>query len=57
MKRTNFYLANKQIDNLKSFSQETDLSVSEHVRRAVDLYLEGMIKERNKSKMNKKDNK
>jgi len=57
MKRTNFYLANKQIDNLKSFSQETDLSVSEHVRRAVDLYLEGMIKKRNKSKMNKKDNK
>lgn len=39
MKLYNLYLAEKQIENLKKLSTETGLSVSEHIRRAIDEYL------------------
>jgi predicted DNA-binding protein len=35
----NFYVAKAQIKRLKSLSKKTGLSVSEHVRRAIDQYL------------------
>jgi len=39
MKRINFYLTDKEINNLQSLSQVTGLSVSELVRRAIDSFL------------------
>ncbi|MGD0626603.1 MAG: ribbon-helix-helix domain-containing protein [Thermodesulfobacteriota bacterium] len=35
----NFYVATAQIKGLKALSKKTGLSVSEHVRRAIDEYL------------------
>ena len=39
MKRVNYYLSENQLDKLKKLSNKTGLSVSEHIRRAIDLYL------------------
>jgi hypothetical protein len=40
MIRTSIYLSNQQLRLLREESQKRDLSVSELVRRAIDLYLE-----------------
>ena len=40
MKRVNFYLTEIQLEELRYLSEWTDLCVSEHIRRAIDLYLE-----------------
>ena len=40
MKRVNYYLTEKQLEKLQKLSKDTDLSVSEHIRRAIDLYLQ-----------------
>jgi len=40
LKAVNFYVAKKQIEQLKVLSRKTGLPVSEHVRRAIDEYLE-----------------
>jgi hypothetical protein len=37
--RTNIYLSDLQLKKLKSLAKRTDLSLAEHVRRAVDQYL------------------
>ncbi len=37
--RVNHYMADVQIKRLKKLSKKTGLSVSEHIRRAVDEYL------------------
>lgn len=39
MKRVDYHLTEKQIVALKTLSRETGLSVAEHIRRAVDGYL------------------
>lgn len=39
MQRMDFYLTESQIIELKKLSEETGLSVSELIRRAVDRYL------------------
>lgn len=39
MKRTNVYYAQEQHDKLKALAGESGLCVSEHIRRAIDLYL------------------
>lgn len=39
MERYNLYLSEPQLESLKKLSKETGLSVSEHVRRAIDGYL------------------
>tara|TARA_Y100000310_G_scaffold337786_1_gene425781 strand:+ start:1013 stop:1153 length:141 start_codon:yes stop_codon:yes gene_type:complete len=39
MKRKNIYLSEEQIRKLKKLSSENGLNVSEHIRRAIDLYL------------------
>ncbi len=39
MTAINFYVAKAQIRGLKSVSKKSGLSVSEHVRRAIDQYL------------------
>ncbi len=39
-KRVDLYLTENQINQLKKLSQKNGLSVSEHVRRAIDEYLE-----------------
>ena len=39
MRRVNYYLSKVQIEDLKRISNITGLSVSEHIRRAVDLYV------------------
>ena len=40
MKRINFYLSLQQVSKLKELARAMGLSVSEHVRRAIDAYLE-----------------
>jgi predicted DNA-binding protein len=40
MKRVNYYITVIQLNKLKMLSNDTGLSVSEHIRRAIDLYLE-----------------
>ncbi len=44
MKRVNLYLPCVQINQLKRLRQQTGLSVSEHVRRAIDYYLKEVIR-------------
>ena len=39
MIRIDLYLSEKQLEKLRQISKETGLSVSEHIRRAVDLYI------------------
>lgn len=39
MKRTSIYLSEKQMEKLKSLSHAEDMSVSDIIRRAVDVYL------------------
>ena len=39
MNRHNFYLPKQQMEALKALSKETGLSMSEHMRRAIDDYL------------------
>ncbi len=38
--RVGFYLSEIQVKGLKKMSKKTSISVSEHIRRAVDEYLE-----------------
>lgn len=38
--RVGFYLTDIQIKNLKKVSKKTELTVSEHIRRAIDEYFE-----------------
>lgn len=40
MKRTGLYLPEQQLEQLRAVEQQTGLSVSEHVRRAISEYLE-----------------
>ena len=42
MVRTNIYLSKIQISKLKFYSEESGIPVAEHVRRALDSYLETM---------------
>lgn len=44
MQRINIYLSDEQKSALESLAKVTDIKVAEHVRRAVDLYLEQMEK-------------
>jgi hypothetical protein len=39
MRRVNYYVTEIQAIKLKVLSEATGLSVSEHIRRAIDLYL------------------
>ncbi len=39
MKRSNFFLPEPAVAALKALSEKTGLSVSEHIRRAIDEYL------------------
>ena len=39
MKRTNIFFPDTLLERLKALSKDTGLSVAEHVRRAIDLYL------------------
>ena len=39
MKRTNFYLTEKQVERLKQRSEQEGLSLAELVRRAIDAFL------------------
>lgn len=40
MKRRNFFLTKNQILALQELASKTGLKVSEHIRRAIDAYLE-----------------
>ena len=42
--RVGFYLSEIQVKGLKRLSKNTSLSVSEHIRRAIDEYLESFEK-------------
>jgi len=44
MKRTNIYLPQIHINVLKGISKRTGLSVSEHIRRAIDMYVGEMMR-------------
>jgi predicted DNA-binding protein len=39
MKRLNFFLPEQVIASLQALSEKTGLTVSEHIRRAIDAYL------------------
>jgi hypothetical protein len=39
-KRLDFYLTETQVEKMKALSEKTGLSVSEHMRRAIDEYLD-----------------
>ena len=39
MKRVQYHLTEKQVEELRALSSKTGLSVAEHIRRAVDGYL------------------
>jgi len=43
--RVGFYLSAIQIKGLKKLSKKTSISVSEHIRRAIDEYLERFERE------------
>ncbi len=43
MIRKNFYLTEKQVTILKEFNE---LSISEHIRRAIDEYIKRKLKEK-----------
>ena len=45
MKRVNYYLSKVQLEKLKELSSKTGLSISEHIRRAIDLYLKELRNE------------
>lgn len=40
MKRTNVHMTEQQRSRLQALSQDTGLNVAEHVRRAIDQYLD-----------------
>lgn len=42
MKRFNLFLAKQQLKQLRLLSITTGLSIAEHIRRAVDKYLDGI---------------
>lgn len=44
MKRVNFYLTEQQIAKLKELFKSTGLSISEHIRRAIDEYVKKIEK-------------
>lgn len=45
MKKLNVYYTDRQVESLNRLACQTDLKLSEHVRRAVDLYLAEMRKQ------------
>lgn len=47
MKRINYYVTDRQYELLKQISNETETTVSELIRRALDEYLPGLIKGNN----------
>lgn len=46
MKRINVYLTENQIQALRELSDKTGLSVAEHIRRALDAYIQKVKNER-----------
>ena len=44
MKRTNIHFSERQLEQLKSLSAQTGLTVAELVRRAIDAYLAKELK-------------
>lgn len=44
-KRLNYYVTDKQYEQLQTIKKATGLSVSEHVRRALDQYIKVVFKE------------
>jgi len=46
MKRLNFFLPEQVIAALQALSDKTGLTVSEHIRRAIDAYLKKQQKEK-----------
>lgn len=48
--RVGFYLSELQIKRLRKLSEKTSISVSEHIRRAIDEYLERFDKGRKSKK-------
>lgn len=50
LKRTNINLGSKQHSELMQLSHETGLHVSDHIRRAVDEYLDRQKRRAGKSK-------
>lgn len=40
MKRKNVHLSERQLERLTKLAKNTDIKMSEHIRRAIDEYLE-----------------
>ena len=48
MKTRTFYLTDRQIEALEELVKDTDMTMAEHVRRAIDDYLKKLKKEENR---------
>jgi metal-responsive CopG/Arc/MetJ family transcriptional regulator len=46
MKRISVSLTEKQIENMKGISSDSGISVSEHIRRAIDAYIKFYYREK-----------
>jgi hypothetical protein len=46
MKRYNVYFSEKQLEQLTSVAQDTGIKIAEHIRRAIDEYLERLKRRR-----------
>ena len=44
MKRVNYHLPDQQIASLKALKESTGITVSESIRRAIDMYLAAQVK-------------
>lgn len=51
MKRTNVHLSKQQLERLNALSDDTGLTVAEHIRRAIDEYLEKRQKDAEKKSL------
>jgi len=50
MKRTNIYLAERQIEQLKIVAAQDNLNVAELLRRAIDMYLDHTYEKQEREK-------
>jgi len=46
MKRITLYISDKQDANLREIAKDTDVKYSEHVRRALDVYIKQVKREK-----------
>ena len=51
MKRTNIYISDKQDADLRQIAVDTDIKFAEHVRRALDVYIKQIKREKKRESL------